>query len=84
MELDEIAEKVGAREELATFIPRLQNELVLNPHRWENCSLPAYLDALAAWVEDMDGYFKNRGEPVPASPTWKLVGQMLLAAGMYE
>jgi hypothetical protein len=32
----------------------------------------------------MDGYFKNRGEKVPDTPTWQTLAQMLLAARMYE
>ncbi|WP_457785924.1 DUF7660 family protein [Streptomyces rimosus] len=32
---------------------------------WENGSLNCCLEALSAWTNDMDGYFLNRGEPVP-------------------
>jgi hypothetical protein len=39
---------------------------------------------MAAWVDDIDGYFRNRGEAVPVQPTWKTLGQILLAAKVYE
>lgn len=32
----------------------------------------------------MGGYFANQGIEEPAQPDWKLVGQMLLAAAVYE
>jgi hypothetical protein len=54
------------------------------PNEWENANLEDFLSALAAWVEDMDGYFENRSEPPPKTSVWKLIGQMLLAARIYE
>ncbi|WP_455711071.1 DUF7660 family protein [Streptomyces nodosus] len=32
----------------------------------------------------MDGYFINRGEPVPDRPDWSLIASMLRAACFYE
>lgn len=43
-----------------------------------------YLGALAAWIEDMPGWFANRGEKEPEQPTWALVAHMLRAASMRE
>ena len=40
--------------------------------------------SLAAWAEDMDGYYLNAGGPVPEQPTWKTLADMLLAARIYE
>jgi hypothetical protein len=42
------------------------------------------LEALAAWVEDMDGYYLNQGKAVPEKPDWKHVADMLMAAKLYE
>ena len=33
---------------------------------------------------DMDGYFQNRGEPVPSQPSWRLVREPAYAAKIYE
>jgi hypothetical protein len=51
---------------------------------WDNDTLDTYLEALAAWVNDMDGFFLNSGEVPPEQPTWKLIGRILLAATHYE
>jgi hypothetical protein len=51
---------------------------------WENNDLPRYLAAMNAWVEDMEGYYINRGEKVPDQPTWKILADILRAATMYE
>jgi len=47
-------------------------------------NLESFLGALASWVEDMDGYYQNQGREVPPTPTWKMFGEMLAAARVYE
>jgi hypothetical protein len=84
MNLSEKTAPVETREDLATFIRRLRQDLMENPEAWENAKLPDFLEALAAWTEDMDGYFRNTGEETPEQPDWQLVGIMLLAARDYE
>jgi hypothetical protein len=54
------------------------------PDGWENSTLDRYVAALASWTEDLDGYFRSPDEPVPDHRSWRLVGQMLLAAKGYE
>lgn len=78
------AEPVQSRSDLVEFVRQLHAHLRQAPERWENRDLNAYLESLAAWLEDIDGYFKGRGEPVPDSPSWSLIAQMLQAASIYE
>jgi hypothetical protein len=80
----ERVEAVCNRLELAKVIRELAEDLEKNPIAWTNADLPAFLDALAACVEDMDGYFSNRGDPVPVTPSWSTVAGMLAAARIYE
>ncbi|MGH8071837.1 MAG: DUF7660 family protein [Candidatus Entotheonellia bacterium] len=84
MDLREQAEKIQTREDLVLFVHHLIRDLRTSPEQWENTSLEAYLAAIAAWVQDMDGYYRNRGEAAPHHPTWKHVGEILLAARVYE
>ncbi len=74
----------NSREEFTVFVRTLAEQFRRAPEQWENRDLSAYLEAMAAWVEDMDGYYQNRGEAVPEQPTWKTLGQILLAAKVYE
>jgi hypothetical protein len=55
-----------------------------NAGTWPNNNLLAFLEALSAWVRDMDGYYLNRGLPVPNRPQWSTFAHMLMAATMYE
>lgn len=84
MSLESRAAGSLSREELAVFLFELADSIDKEPDRWENANLDEFLRAWAAWVEDMDGYFLNRGESVPSTPSWQLIAQMLLAARVYE
>ncbi len=80
----EAVQQIRSREDFAAFVRLLLRNREAKPGEWENRDLPTFLDALAAWVEDMDGYYRNLGQPLPDQPSWKMLGQMLLAAKVYE
>lgn len=82
-ELHEHVAVIARKEDLVSFIQTLRDDLVAHPEQWENSSLETFLDALASWTEDMEGYYRNRNEPIP-QPTWKMFGEMLAAARTYE
>jgi hypothetical protein len=84
VELNDQLPHLHSREDLAALVRGLADEFRRKPEEWENQDLSSYLEAMAAWVDDIDGYFRNRGEAVPVQPTWKTLGQILLAAKVYE
>jgi hypothetical protein len=84
MNLEQQVDAINSREDFCTFVARLLQSLKESPDSWENDNLESFLAALEAWVGDMDGYFRNIGEPCPQIPSWKLLGQMLVAARVYE
>lgn len=81
---EEQLQEVATREDFIAFARRLAQTLDGQPEQWANRDLASFLDALVAWTEDMDGYYLNRGEPIPEQPTWKTVADMLAAATVYE
>ncbi len=84
MNLENQAEEIKSREDLAEFIRSLNRAMLQKPEEWENVTLERFLMALAAWAEDMDGYYENQGNALPKDVEWAMFGQMLLAASMYE
>lgn len=84
MTLTDRVRTVHSREKLAEFIDALREDLSLNVGRWENRDLDSYLEAMGGWVRDMDGFYRNRGEETPSSPSWGLIAEILLAAKYYE
>jgi len=84
MMLAESSNLIRSREDFVEFIKALTKDLRENPASWENATLDRFLEALGAWVEDMDGYYLNKGKPVPQQPDWKVAADMLMAAKTYE
>ncbi|WP_338672628.1 hypothetical protein V1460_06290 [Streptomyces sp. SCSIO 30461] len=66
------------------FLKEARLDLNRNPEEWENSSLDAFLEAWAAWLEAMPNWCANRGVETPVEPSWELVGQMVMAARIYE
>jgi hypothetical protein len=73
-----------SREDFVAFLNALLTDFETDPGSWENDDLERYFGAMAAWVADMDGYYLNRAESIPENVTWKVLGQILLAAKYYE
>ena len=84
MKLHERANCIRSREDLVIFIRALKDDLRDHSQSWENADLGRFLEALSAWIEDMDGYYLGKRQPVPEQPDWKFLGEMLLAARIYE
>lgn len=83
MEKD-LVDKIESREDFIKFVEALLQDLKNNKIDWENNTLESYLDAIARWAEDMDGFYKNQKLPFPENVNWKVFGQILIAAKMYE
>lgn len=84
MTLEEQCNSCRSRDDFVAFVNALQRDIRDNPSAWQNADLPRYFAALAAWVSDMNGYYRNMGKPVPSQPDWNVAANMLLAAKMYE
>lgn len=82
--MQEQIEGINSREELAKFIDGMRFSLEQGGQGWENRDLGSFLEAMSAWVSDMDGYFQNIGESCPESPSWKTIAQILAASTVYE
>jgi len=76
---------ITSQEELARFVEKLANASSNPSESWINKDLPSFLEALAAWIEDMDGYYKNNNLPYDENNiSWRNIADMLYAATMYE
>ena len=83
MQIEEIS-KIKDHNDLAEFIQKIRQELIDNPAGWQNADLPAFLEAMSAWVEDFEGYCLNTGEPMPTAEAWQVVAKILCASRIYE
>jgi hypothetical protein len=77
------ADAVRSREDLARFVEGLHHELIHGAD-WENDQLDGFLEALAAWIRDSPGSYRNTGRPDPDQATWSFFADALSAATLYE
>ncbi|USA47698.1 hypothetical protein NDN11_06180 [Acinetobacter sp. C26M] len=83
--LDKAIDAISSHTELAIFIKKLRQNLIDDPNNWENINLSDFLDALASWTEDMEGYYKNIDQSNRLDKLdWKVFAEMLMAARIYE
>lgn len=78
------ANGVDSREALAAHILNLRADLLERGDEWENPTLESYLEALAAWINDSGGWYKNFNQEMPPNGDWTHFARALSAAVVYE
>ncbi len=87
MNADEMSDPhaVRTRHDLSEFVDRMAEELREHPGRWENVTLGAFLQALARYLVDLDGYCRNMAPEIdPDRPDWRTFAIALAGAAVYE
>lgn len=84
MNLKDKIEFINGKEDFTRYIELLVESLRKNPNEWGNSNLPDYLEAVANWTDDMEGYYKNNNVPLPENINWKVFATILTAARIYE
>ncbi|WP_427923253.1 DUF7660 family protein [Streptomyces sp. cg40] len=75
---------VDSREDLAAFVRDLHRSHAEEGHSWENADLASFLEALAGWIDDADGWYNDDAHDLPASGDWSFFARALRAATTYE
>lgn len=76
---------VKTRADLSAFVDWLASDLQANPAEWENDTLPRFLDALARYLDDLDGWCRNNAPDIdPEVAQWRLMAVALSGASVYE
>jgi hypothetical protein len=76
--------EINTKQDFVSFANELSDSFYDDPESWENNDIGIYLEAIAAWINDMEGYYKQQGLPVPENLEWQLMADMLDAARFYE
>ena len=85
--LHEIADNINSKESFVRFLVAQHEDYLQNgrnPDKWENNTLQNFLEAMSAWANDMEGYYKNWNLPIPENVNWKPFADILLGAVVYE
>ncbi|MFC7220522.1 hypothetical protein ACFQLX_20510 [Streptomyces polyrhachis] len=78
------AHQVDSREALAAHVLALRDDLLARGAEWENATIESYLEALAAWIKDSPGWYRNVGLEMPTCGDWTFVARAMSAAVGYE
>ncbi len=76
--------EIKTKKDFVSFVYKLSQDYNNNSEMWQNKDLGSFLEALAAWTDDMEGYYLNQGQQIPENPDWQIIANMLMAAKMYE
>ena len=77
--------RAECRQDVVEHIKSLVQRFQTDRDTWENDDLLSFLQAMAAWLQDCDGYYQNINPSVNASqPSWQLLADALSAAAVYE
>ena len=77
-------QKILTKKDFVNFLRDLKKDYLKNSSSWENKDIETFLEAMASWVEDMDGFYINQGLPVPEKPDWKVFADILMGGKIYE
>ncbi len=84
LNLSEELDKLVTKQDFSKFVFEMLDDFRSNSANWENQDLSSFLEAIAAWSEDMDGFYANQGRPIPKDINWKIFAEILYAARVYE
>ena len=76
--------QIQTKKDFINFLRALKDDYLKNSSSWENKDIENFLEAMASWVEDMDGFYINQGLPVPEKPDWKVFADILIGGKLYE
>lgn len=80
----QFTKKIQTRQELTLFIEMLCRDFRENRKEWENDDLHSFLEALGAWLDRSEDWYRIHGaDPDSVSP-WRRVADALAAARIYE
>jgi len=76
---------VKDRQSFIKFLDLFRQDLLQHPETWENKTLPDFLEALASYAEDIQGYYDNTNANVDAEKAaWSTFADIFKGAKVYE
>lgn len=80
-EIDDGTQSIKSKTDFINFLRNFRT----NTEDWENSNLNDFLEALQAYAEDVNGYYKNMNfKRTPDEASWRVFAQLLSGASVYE
>lgn len=77
---------IVTRQDLARFLLKASKDFEINGKSWENQDITSFLEAMSAWVDDMDGFYLANGLEFNSDQDqpWKVFADIVCGGMMYE
>ena len=75
---------IKSKDEFVSFLLKMKEDKIYYDSEWENKSIESYLEAIASWTEDMDGYFSNMNLNPPKDIDWAFIAMLFYVGKIYE
>jgi hypothetical protein len=75
---------IQTKHELAEFVYQLASQIRSGAIPLDNYTVPNYLEALAACVDNFDGFYINRGIAPESISPYQLIADALDSATVYD
>jgi hypothetical protein len=76
---------VQSRQQLIDHLLHLMDDFDGAGNHWQNRDIYTFLQAMAAWLNDCEGFYRNINKPIDVDqPSWQLFADLLSAAAVYE
>lgn len=77
--------QVTNRQSFIRFLELLHQDFLENESEWENHTLSNFLEALAAYAMDIQGFYDNTNQNINAdTASWKVFADIIRGAKIYE
>jgi len=76
--------RIKSKEEFIDFLNFLSQDKFQKNEEWENQTIEDYLSSVSSWVEDMEGYYKNKNLPIPDNENWSFIATLFYIGKIYE
>jgi hypothetical protein len=84
MEIYKEISNVKTKEDFIKFLGMLALDYKNNTEQWESKGVESYLESIKSWVEDMEGYYKNKKLDVPTNIDWNFFANVFYVGKIYE
>ena len=84
MSILQTPQNVNSQNDLAKFVEELLIDYRKNKDSWENADLDSFLEAMSAWVQDLDGYYENNELEISTLNKWRILADILMASRVYQ
>ena len=73
----EMLGKIKNKEDFIKFIEKYASDITDLPVKY-------YLESVASWTEDMEGYYSNTGKEIPENINWDFIATLFYVGSIYE